>query len=85
MSASRFWVPADEALSAATQAMSAFQGLATHSRTAFAESRDLPAAQRRQITPGFVQAFPLMFGQKFGHQDTTRSLKEDKLGFPQPS
>ena len=63
MSASRFWVPADEALSAATQAMSAFQGLATHSRKAFTESRELPAAQRRLLTPGFIQAF---------HWDTIR-------------
>jgi len=27
----------------------------------------------------------LMSGQKFGHQVKTRSLEEDKLGFPRPS
>jgi hypothetical protein len=26
-----------------------------------------------------------MFGQKFGHLGKTKSLEEDKLGFPQPS
>lgn len=57
MSASRFWVPADEAPPAATQVMGAFQGLRTFCRDEFVESRELPAAQRRPLNPGFVQAF----------------------------
>jgi len=57
MSTSRFWVPADETLPLATEAMGAIQELRTLSRVEFAESRELPAAQRRLLTPGFVQAF----------------------------
>ena len=57
MSTSRFWVPADETLPLASEAMGAIQELRTLSRVEFAESRELPAAQRRLLTPGFVQAF----------------------------
>jgi hypothetical protein len=37
---------------------------------------------------GYLTSFActlLMIGQKFGHQDQTRSLEEDKLGFRRPS
>jgi hypothetical protein len=57
MNTSRFWVPADEAPPATTEAMGAFQELRTLSRTEFAESRELPAAQRRLMTPDFIQTF----------------------------
>jgi hypothetical protein len=57
MNTSRFWVPADETLLPAAEANTAFQGLQTLSRSEFAENRELPAAQRRLQTPGFVQAF----------------------------
>jgi hypothetical protein len=57
MNTSRFWVPADETLPIATEAMGAMQALRTLSRNEFIENRELPAAERRLITPGFVQAF----------------------------
>ena len=57
MSTSRFWVPANEVPIPKETGVSAFQGLATLSRDEFVESRELPAAQRRLLTPGFVQAF----------------------------
>jgi hypothetical protein len=57
MSTSWFWVPADETPLSATKPIVDFQGLGALSRAAFIESRALPAAQRRMMTPGFVQAF----------------------------
>jgi len=57
MSTSRFWVPADEPLSLASEALGANQELRSLSRIKFADSREQPATQRRLLTPGFVQAF----------------------------
>jgi hypothetical protein len=44
-------------------------------------------ATAEYFTPGRrnMQAGILMFGQKFGHLGKTKSLEEDKLGFPHPS
>jgi hypothetical protein len=57
MNTSRFWVPADEVPYPKEEGKCAFQGLKTPPRSEFAESRELPAAQRRLMTPGFIQAF----------------------------
>jgi hypothetical protein len=64
MNTSRFWVPADEAPYPKKGEINTFQGLKTPTRSEFAESRELPAAERRLLTPGFVQAF---------HWETIRS------------
>jgi len=64
MNTSRFWVPADEVPCPKEEAIGAFHALKTLPRSEFAECRELPAAQRRLMTPGFVQAF---------HWETIRS------------
>jgi hypothetical protein len=51
------WIPANTDPSPGQDAASPFHALKTLSRSDFAESRDTPAAQRRLLTPGFVQAF----------------------------
>jgi hypothetical protein len=55
----RFWVPADQAQYPAAQAVGSLHALKALPRSQFTESRELPAAQRRLMTPGFVQAFHL--------------------------
>ena len=57
MSTPHFWVPADEVPYLQEAGICTFQGLKALPRDEFVESRELPAAQRRLLTPGFVQAF----------------------------
>jgi len=49
MNTSRFWVPADEAPYPKKGEINTFQGLKTPTRSEFAESRELPAAERRLL------------------------------------
>jgi len=57
MNTPRFWVPADETPCPEAEVVSTFHALKSLPRSDFAASRELPAAQRRLITPGFIQAF----------------------------
>jgi hypothetical protein len=57
MNTSHFWVPADQVPCPKEEGKCIFQGLKAPPRSELVESRELPAAQRRLLTPGFVQAF----------------------------
>lgn len=57
MSTSPIWIPADQAPARAAQEVSTFHALKALPRSQFVESRELPAAQRRLLTPGFIQTF----------------------------
>jgi hypothetical protein len=53
----RFWIPAEDELASDWEADNAYHNLQSLPRAEFVESREIPAAQRRLMTPGFVQAF----------------------------
>jgi hypothetical protein len=52
-----FWIPAEDVPASDREADNAFRILQSLPRTEFARSREVPAAQRRLLTPGYVQAF----------------------------
>jgi len=52
-----FWIPAEHDPAPCQETFSPFHTLKSIPRSGFAESREMPAAQRRLLTPGFVQAF----------------------------
>jgi hypothetical protein len=57
MSTMLCWIPPSAAPQPCLQTSLGFHQLHTVPRAVFAQNRDLPAAQRRLLLPGFIQAF----------------------------